>query len=155
MTAAMMEPAEAGGRPWKRAALWLAGLAPLFYLTYGVANHLAAGRTGVPVVVFGWERQIPFLAWTIIPYWSINLFYGASLFVCETRRELDTHGRRLLTAQAIAVACFLLFPLRFSFEKPAIEPGLAGFKFDALLSFDKPYNQAPSLHIALLVILRA
>jgi membrane-associated phospholipid phosphatase len=148
--------AVAGGernRPWGRAALWLLGLAPLFYLTYGAANHLAAGRADVPAVVFGWERQIPFLAWTILPYWSINAFYGASLFVCSTRAELDTHGRRLLTAQAIAVTCFLFFPLRFSFARPEIAGGWAGFMFDALLSFDKPYNQAPSLHIALLVIL--
>ena len=68
-------------------------------------------------IVFAWERHIPFLAWTIIPYWSINAFYGLSLFVCAERRaELDTHGRRLLTAQIVAVACFILFPLRFTFR---------------------------------------
>lgn len=141
------------GRPYARAAAWLAVLGPFFYLTYGAANWLAAQRMGVPVVVFGWERQIPFLAWTIIPYWSVNLFYGASLFVARTREELDTHGRRLLTAQVIAVTCFLAAPLRFSFEKPDTGGGLPGFLFDALAGFDKPFNQAPSLHIALLVIL--
>ncbi|MBH0236924.1 phosphatase PAP2/dual specificity phosphatase family protein [Methylobrevis albus] len=142
-----------GGRPFARAAAWLAVLAPFFYLSYGAANWLAAQRMGVPVVVFGWERHIPFIAWTIIPYWSVNLFYGASLFVARTRAELDTHGRRLLTAQVIAVACFLVAPLRFSFEKPDTGGGLPGFLFDALAGFDKPFNQAPSLHIALLVIL--
>ena len=49
-----------------------------------------------PSIVFAWERSIPFLDWTIIPYWSINVFYGLSLFVCATRTELDTHARRLL-----------------------------------------------------------
>jgi hypothetical protein len=102
--------------------------------------------------VFGWERHIPFLDWTILPYWSINLFYGASLFVCTTPAELDRHGRRLLTAQVIAVACFLVVPLRFTFERPEAG-GVARFLFDALTSFDRPFNQAPSLHIALLVIL--
>ena len=33
-------------------------------------------------------------------------------------RELDTHAKRLLTAQVVAIACFLLFPLRFTFERP-------------------------------------
>jgi protein-tyrosine phosphatase/membrane-associated phospholipid phosphatase len=139
-------------RPWKQAALWLACLAPFFYLSYGVANHLAAQRGDVPSIVFAWEREIPFLAWTIFPYWSINLFYGLSLFLCRTREELHAHGKRLLTAQIVAVTCFVLFPLGFSFGQPEAD-GAAGWLFAALRGFDKPFNQAPSLHIALLLIL--
>lgn len=139
-------------RPWGRAAGWLAFLAPFFYLTYGAANSIAAHRHDVPSIVFSWEGRIPFLAWTIIPYWSINAFYGLSLFVCATRAELDTHVRRLLTAQVVAVVCFILFPLKFTFHQPETH-GLAGALFAALTSFDRPFNQAPSLHIALLVIL--
>jgi hypothetical protein len=141
-----------GGRPWLRAICWLAFLTPFFYATYGAANALAASRADVPSIVFGWERHIPFLAWTIVPYWSINAFYGLSVLACATRRELDVHVRRLLTAQVVAVTCFVLFPLRFTFRQPATD-GIFGFLFDALTSFDKPFNQAPSLHIALLVIL--
>jgi protein-tyrosine phosphatase len=139
-------------RPWRRAIGWLAFLAPFFYLTYGAANALAAHRHDVPSIVFSWEGHTPFLAWTIIPYWSINAFYGLSLFVCATKAELDAHGRRLLTAQVVAVACFILFPLKFTFQQPETH-GLAGALFAALTSFDRPFNQAPSLHIALLVIL--
>ena len=139
-------------RPWKQAALWLAFLAPFFYLSYGFANHLAAQRSDVGAVVFDWERGVPFLAWTIVPYWSINLFYGLSLFLCRTREEVHAHGRRLLTAQLVAVSCFLLFPLGFTFVRPDSD-GIPGMFFAALTSFDKPFNQAPSLHIALLVIL--
>jgi len=139
-------------RPWRRAISWFAFLAPFFYLTYGAANYITARRHDVPSIVFYWEHHIPFLDWTIIPYWSINAFYGLSLFVCATRAELDAHGRRLLTAQVVAIACFILFPLRFTFQRPETD-GLAGALFAALTSFDKPFNQAPSLHIALLVIL--
>lgn len=141
-----------GRRPWGRAALWLLVLAPLFFLSYGYANGVAAARAGVPSIVFDWERAIPFWAWTIVPYWSIDLFYGISLFVCRDRRELDTQGLRLLTAQAIAIACFLLWPLRFSFQRPDSD-GVFGWLFDVLLGFDKPFNQAPSLHIVLLIVL--
>jgi protein-tyrosine phosphatase/membrane-associated phospholipid phosphatase len=139
-------------RPWRRALAWLAFLAPFFYLTYGLANWLASLRTNVPSIVFPWEHAIPFIGWTIIPYWSINAFYGLSLFLCRTKDELDTHGLRLLSAQVIAVMCFILFPLRFTFAQSATE-GFSGFLFAALTSFDQPFNQAPSLHIALLVIL--
>ncbi len=131
---------------------WLAFLAPFFYVTYGAANAVAARRVDVPSIVFEWERHVPFIDWTIIPYWSINGFYGVSLFICATRAELDTHVRRLLTAQGVAVVCFLLFPLRFTFQQPESH-GLPAALFAALTSFDKPFNQAPSLHIALLVIL--
>ncbi|WP_439817661.1 phosphatase PAP2/dual specificity phosphatase family protein [Zavarzinia sp. CC-PAN008] len=157
MSAIPLEPAPAApageGRPWGRAALWLACLAPFFYATYGLANFLAGQRDDVPVFVFGWEAAIPFLPWTIIPYWTINAFYGLSLFVCATRAELDTHGRRLLTAQIVAVFFFIAAPLRFSFERGAPGDGLPGFLFEALMAFDRPFNQAPSLHIALAVIL--
>ncbi|TWT15755.1 phosphatase PAP2/dual specificity phosphatase family protein [Reyranella sp. CPCC 100927] len=140
------------GRPWRRAAVWLVILAVFFYATYGFANWLASQRSDVGHVVFGWERHVPFVDWTIFPYWSINAFYGLSLFVCRTETELKVHVRRLLTAQVIAVACFLLFPLTFTFTKPETS-GLAGFMFESLGAFDKPFNQAPSLHIALTVIL--
>jgi protein-tyrosine phosphatase len=141
-----------GSRPWRRAAAWLALLAPLFYLSYGAANALAARRTGVPALVFGWEHFIPFVDWTILPYWSINAFYAASLFVCRSRSELDAHARRLLAAQIVAVSFFMLTPLAYTFARPVTD-GLPGFMFAALTSFDKPFNQAPSLHIALMIIL--
>jgi membrane-associated phospholipid phosphatase len=146
--------APAEPRPWRRSLAWLAFLGPFFFLTYGFANWAATRRLDVPSLAFGWESDIPFWAWTILPYWSIDLLYGLSLFACATRRELDAHARRLLTAQVIAIACFLLVPLRFSFERPAAA-GVAGLLFDALAGFDQPFNQLPSLHIALAAILWA
>ena len=140
------------GRPTRRALAWLALLAPFFYASYGLANHLAGMRGSVPSVVFDWERQVPFWSWTIFPYWSVNVFYGLSLLLARTRHELDRHGARLLTAQVVAVGCFIAWPLAFSFGQPAAE-GAAGWLFAALRGFDKPFNQAPSLHIALTVIL--
>ena len=139
-------------RPWKRGAAWLCFLGPFFFATYGFATWVTAQRASVPVVVFEWERQIPFIAWTILPYWIIDLFYGISLALPATRAALDAHVRRLFTTQVIAVTCFLAFPLRFSFERAPVD-GVFGVMFDALAAFDKPFNQAPSLHIALLVLL--
>lgn len=139
-------------RAWPRAARWLALLGPFFYLSYGVANHWAGTRGPVPSVVYDWERQIPFWAWTIFPYWTINAFYALSLFLSRNRHEMDRHAARLLTAQCVAVACFMLWPLQFSFGQPAVD-GPSAFLFNALRGFDKPFNQAPSLHIALTIIL--
>ncbi|RMX04807.1 phosphatase PAP2 family protein [Corticibacter populi] len=140
---------------WK-AALWrLALLGAFFFISYGFANQVSEQRAiagDVGSIVFDWERHIPLWPWTIVPYWSIDLLYAISVFTCTTRRELSVHCWRLLTVQVIAVTCFLLAPLRFAWERPAID-GPFGAMFDLLMGFDKPFNQAPSLHIALLVVL--
>ena len=139
-------------RPWRRALAWLLFLGPFFFASYGFATWATSLRSDVGVVVFDWERRIPFLPWTIVPYWLIDLLYGLSLFLCATKAQLDIHARRLLTAQLVAVTGFLLFPLRFSFERPPVE-GFFGDLFALLGQFDKPFNQMPSLHIALMSLL--
>ena len=139
-------------RPWRRALVWLLITAAFFYASYGSANWLASQRSHVGHVVLDWERHIPFIAWSILPYWSINAFYAASLFVCRDEDELTNQVRRLLTAQVIAVVCFVLFPLRMTFHWQPTD-GVPGFLFRALGEFDRPFNQAPSLHVALSVVL--
>ena len=139
-------------RPWGLAIVLLAGMGVLFFGSYGLANSLASMRTDVPYFHYAWERQIPFVPWTILPYWSIDLLYGISFALWRTRAGLLTHVKRLLMAQVISVACFIAFPLRFSFERPPAD-GWAGHLFTLLGGFDKPFNQAPSLHISLLVVL--
>lgn len=137
---------------WKRGVLWLLLLGPLFFASYGFANWLTAQREDVGSLVFTWESAMPLWPWSIMPYWSIDLLYGLSFLLPATRREMDRHALRLLTAQVICVACFLLWPLRFTFERPELD-GFFGWMFDVLMGFDKPFNQAPSLHIALLVVI--
>ncbi|MDR1934060.1 MAG: phosphatase PAP2/dual specificity phosphatase family protein [Candidatus Accumulibacter sp.] len=147
----MDEPASI---PWRRGVLWLLFLGPLFFISYGYANALAArwdaaGQVGC--FYFEWEKGIPFWPWSIVPYWSIDLLYGLSFLCCRNARETDSLGLRLLSVQVISIACFLFFPLRFAFLRPSPE-GVFGALFTLLASFDQPYNQAPSLHIGLLVI---
>ena len=139
---------------WKRGVLWLLLLGPLFFASYGFANWFTGQREDVGSLVFAWEPQIPLWPWTIVPYWSIDLLYGLSFLLPACRREMDRHALRLLAAQVICVACFLLWPLRFTFERPPLD-GTFGLMFDVLMGFDKPFNQAPSLHITLLVIIWA
>ncbi len=141
-------------RPWAAALLCLITLGPFFLLSFVFANWVTAQRHSVPSIVFGWEHRIPFLAWTILPYWSIDFFYALSFFLCRDRKELDSHAKRLLAAQIVSITCFLLFPLRVSFVQPETS-GLFGWMFHALGGFDKRFNQLPSLHLSLTTILWA
>jgi len=141
-------------RPWKESMLWLLLMAPGFLLAYMAADRYAAHLPPAQVheISMGWERSIPFLPWTILLYVSIDVLYVASPFVCRTRRELRAHAARFALATAISVVCFVLFPLRFGPARPDVD-GIPGLLFGLLGLVDQPYNQAPSLHISLLVIL--
>jgi hypothetical protein len=141
-------------RPWGYALLWLCFLVPMFFGTYIGALEVVSWREHVPVILFSWEKHVPFLAWTVVPYWSIDFFYGLSLFLCRTRDELHRHALRLVTAQAVAIPIFLLLPLKLTSTIPRDELGIYAPWFGALDGMvGKPYNLAPSLHIALLVLL--
>ena len=59
-------------RPWRRAIAWLLLLGPFFFASYGFATWISSQRTDVGFIVFAWERHIPLLPWTIIPYWLID-----------------------------------------------------------------------------------
>ncbi|MEY2506978.1 MAG: hypothetical protein QOH01_1307 [Verrucomicrobiota bacterium] len=129
-----------------------AGLSALFLVVYGWCNWFTAQRAGVPSLVFEWERAIPFVPLMIVPYMSIDLLFVAAPFLCGTRRELATFSKRIAAALVIAGICFLLFPLRFAFERPHAAGWLGAF-FDWFRAMDQPYNLLPSLHIALRTIL--
>ena len=139
---------------FKASLLKLALIGALFYTSYGLSNHYAASLAYVPEVAFAWERGIPFWAWTIVPYWSLNLMYAAAFFLCRNACEQNRYVARLVSAQIVATTCFMLFPLHFGWPKPPTD-GLWGVMFDSLVAFDLPYNQSPSLHIALSIIVGA
>jgi protein-tyrosine phosphatase/membrane-associated phospholipid phosphatase len=128
------------------------GLSVFFLLVYGATNHYTSLRSDVGTWVYAWERHIPFVPLMIIPYLSIDLLFVAAPFLCRERDELKILSRRIVLAVTLAAACYLVMPLRFSFERPPA-PGLLGVVFDGFRSMDKPYNQLPSLHIALRTIL--
>ncbi len=129
-------------------------VAAIFYASYGATNALASARANVPEIYFAWERALPFWAWSIVPYWSLNLLYALGFFLCRDAGELARYVTQLLAAQVIATLFFIAFPLQMSWEKPAVS-GLSGFLFSSLAAFDLPFNQAPSLHIILCVVVGA
>ena len=129
-------------------------VAAIFYASYGATNALASARANVPEIYFAWERALPFWAWSIVPYWSLNLLYALGFFLCRDAEELARYVTQLLAAQVIATLFFIVFPLQMSWEKPAVS-GFSGFLFSSLAAFDLPFNQAPSLHIILCVVVGA
>jgi hypothetical protein len=128
------------------------GLSVLFLVVYGSCNWITAQRHDVGTLVFAWERFIPFVPVMIVPYMSIDLFFVAAPFLCRSERELATLSKRIVAAIVVAGICFLLFPLRFAFERPHAA-GWLGLAFNWFRGMDLPYNLLPSLHIAFRTIL--
>lgn len=140
--------------PPSTAAFWLGNVSIFFGAIYGLTNQMTSVRGDVGAAVFEWERAIPFIDWTIIPYLSVLAFFVVSFFLCRSRTELSCHTARLVTVVLLSVVCFVLWPQRFVFERPVVE-GALGTLFQLLTAVDLPYNRTPSLHISVLVILGA
>jgi protein-tyrosine phosphatase len=128
------------------------GLSVLFLVVYFWCNWISAHRPDVGTLYFAWERFVPFVPLMIVPYMSIDLFFAAAPFFCRNARELATLSKRIVAALVVAGICFLLFPLRFAFERPPAS-GWLGAIFDWFRGMDQPHNLLPSLHIAFLTIL--
>jgi membrane-associated phospholipid phosphatase len=144
-----------GPLPWPiDAACACALTSAMFTAIYWLANHLTSLRNDVGAMVFAWECGIPFIPWTIVPYLSIGAFFAMSFFVDNDPVERRRHVVRLMAVLMMAVVCYGLFPQRFTFERPAVQGAFRPL-FDALVWFDRPYNRAPSLHVAVLVALWA
>lgn len=133
------------------AAKTSAVLSLLFLVLYSACNHLTARRSDVGELYFEWERFIPFVPLMIIPYMSIDLFFVAAPFLCDDKTR-GILAKRITFAIISACACFLIFPLRFAFERPFVE-GPLGLIFNNFRLLDLPFNEFPSLHIALRAIL--
>src|SRR5256885_4184668 len=118
-------------------------LSLLFLAVYGGSNWLTAHRPHVGSLFFEWERFIPFIPIMVLPYMSIDLFFLAAPFFCRTKAELSSLTGRISLAIIASGICFLLFPLRFGFERPAVS-GWLGTIFNTFRTLDQPYNLVPS-----------
>lgn len=122
--------------------------AVVFTMVYNYAAWHASTLATVPSFVFAFEKHIPFIPWTIIPYMTSGLFFCLVFFLCTGKEQLKVLIQRILFVTVIAGIGFLLFPLKFSLPKPEVGNHILGYSFQFLKTFDSPFNQAPSLHIA-------
>jgi membrane-associated phospholipid phosphatase len=120
----------------------------VFMMVYNYSAWHISKLENVPSFVFNFEKHIPFISWSIIPYMTSGLFFCSIFFFCKTKEQLTVLIKRMLFVTIIAGIGFLLFPLKFSLNKPEINSSVLGTPFQFLGIFDSPFNQAPSLHIA-------
>lgn len=120
----------------------------LFGVIYNFNAWYASTLSYVPSFVFSFEKHIPFIPWTIIPYLTSGIFFISIFFFCKNNEQLVTLFKRLLLVIITAGIFYFLFPLKYSFIKSDATNALFRFLFQFIKNVDSPYNQAPSLHIA-------
>ena len=129
MTAALRTPT-AEKSDWKPTACILCASATATSRSAsGPRGHHGPGRpTSVPTAVRRcgpWargigrtRRRIPFVPWLVVPYWTLDLFFCATFFLCGTRAELRLLTTRLIVVVLASAAFYLIFPLKFGWERP-------------------------------------
>lgn len=129
-----------------------AGLCGAAFFAAYLSTNAAARASGTSASAFcALDHAVPFLPWTIVPYWSLDALFVTAFLVQTDRASLRMHTARVLLGIGAACAAFLAFPLRCEAARGQA-PGIWRPWFDALGGLDLPYNQAPSLHIILLMI---
>ena len=120
----------------------------LFLIIYNFTGWYASNHSEAGSFVFGFEYDIPFLSWMIIPYLSSGLLFAVVFFLCSYRKDLRLLIKRISFITIASGLFFILFPLRFSFARPDVEFPVLNFFYEFLNTWDTNYNQAPSLHIS-------
>lgn len=120
----------------------------VFGLCYPSANLLAQQRGVMRSVLTPLDLHIPFVAWMVLPYLLSGVFFTSSFAVVRSLDAMRVLSQRLLMATVLGSVVFVLLPLRFSWVRPELEPGLLAGLYAVLGVVDQPYNQLPSLHVA-------
>jgi membrane-associated phospholipid phosphatase len=130
----------------RRFAVILAGWYVLFSATYLAINEFSVGRAANTLFLPG-EERLPFLP--IFEYLYVLTYFVPALVIATVRdyasfrRLARAYGLTLL----IAYTTYLLFPVYF--ERPHLEVTSFHAWLLSLEYLDKPYNDFPSLHVAL------
>lgn len=120
----------------------------VFAVVYNFSMWHVSNLEHVESFVFDFEKHIPFLSWSIIPYMTSGVFLCLIFFLCKTRAQLQILTKRMLFITVLAGLFFVLFPLKFLLPKPDVGDSFLNFNYYLLELFDSPFNQSPSLHIA-------
>ncbi len=122
-------------------------LAAAFILIYLGTNHLAL-RPPRLLPLFGWEKSIPFLPWTII-FYLVAYVQAAGIFLVIDRRHIKKALLGMLGIIAVSGLFFILWPTVY--PRPPLPVGTdnaSRILYGFLAAIDRPQNCFPSLHVA-------
>lgn len=122
------------------------------YFAVGLSTDEARSRE----LFTTWDHAIPFLPWTIHPYWLVFTAPLYPVFCIQSRSLFRRTALAYAVLVALAMLTFMLFPvtsLRLRADVSGLDP--SAFSIWALrltYAADPPFNQFPSLHMAAMTL---
>lgn len=121
-------------------------LSILFFVLYGLTNYLASKSQNHYSLYFEFEKNIPFLAPSIIIYLSINLIFVLPVFYL-TIPEMKHLSFAFSSITILSCSIFYFFPTKLGWIRPGHVPNFEWI-YSVLYSVEYPHNLFPSLHVA-------
>lgn len=139
---------------WKTYGWWAMWVSVAFFVVYPTCNWITALRdpSSLWQLYSAWELRVPLVPQFVWVYFSMYVLFFAPPFFLDAP-DLRRLGRRLIAGTLIGGAIFLLFPSRLGFVRAVPDDPLYAPVFSGIFAIDKPYNNAPSLHVVFSVLI--
>ena len=134
----------------KASVIWVAlGYYVGFTFLWTASHQLSDMRAVRYPLYYEWEASIPFQAWAVPLYFTLDTFVALFPFVFRSWKEAFAPVGTLLVQTAIAAPFFVLVPIAVGYQNDMSSGVWGEYLFDPLgLHNLSQWNHAPSLHIA-------
>jgi membrane-associated phospholipid phosphatase len=119
-----------------------------FLLVWGGAHWLTETQVERLPWYFHWETQVPFQAWTLPLYFSMDVLVAIAPFLFRTWRQAAPLMATFLVQLCIAAPFFILIPIEPGFVNDMHSGVWGAYLFEPLgLHNMSQFNHTPSLHV--------
>ena len=134
----------------KASVIWVAlGYYVGFTFLWTASHQLSDMRAVRYPLYFEWEASIPFQAWAVPLYFTLDTFVALFPFVFRSWKEAFAPVGTLLVQTAIAAPFFVLVPIAVGYQNDMVSGVWGVYLFEPLgLHNLSQWNHAPSLHVS-------
>ncbi len=134
-----------------RASVWWVALGYYagFFLLWTISHELSDMHETRYALYFDWETRIPFQAWVLPLYFSLDVAVALFPFAFRSWREALPPMGTLLAQTAIAAPFFVFIPIGPGYVNDMSSGVWGAYLFEPLgLANVSQWNHLPSLHVA-------
>ena len=118
-----------------------------FMFLYMLPNHFNI-FTPSQLYMFGFEKQTPFMDWTIWFYISDYIYIALVFILLQNKQNMNRIFYSQLAMLVFAMIIFFLLPT--AYPRPEVTySGASGWMLGLLHSADTPGNACPSIHVGM------